>query len=239
MNWSGGEGGRCLLFNYTDAWLCGILGKPTEGAARASRFRTCDPDLRPRLATETCDRHETIRPPSAAVPARGNGSRPDRRHAAARWRRQAAQRRGRNTRAWDGGHHQDQAADETTEPLPRSLVERRLHPDGIRGARAGALLQQGPGGGDANHASRASSRDRGVRHLHLRDRRDQGDAGHGLRPQAPAPSAMRDGEKVEATYMIKAKAKTKTMAKTTAAARRGPTTGARRAPGSQPEDMRT
>jgi ATP-dependent Clp protease adaptor protein ClpS len=33
MNRSGGEDGRCLLFNYTDARLCGILDTSVEGAA--------------------------------------------------------------------------------------------------------------------------------------------------------------------------------------------------------------
>jgi ATP-dependent Clp protease adaptor protein ClpS len=53
MNRSGGEGGRCLLFNYTVAWLCGILDKSVEGAAalRGSGLATdaMTPFVRPAL----------------------------------------------------------------------------------------------------------------------------------------------------------------------------------------------
>ncbi len=40
------------------------------------------------------------------------------------------------------------------------------------------------------------SRNRGVRNIHLRDRRDEGNAGDGFCTQAPASPAMRDGKEV-------------------------------------------
>ena len=52
------------------------------------------------------------------------------------------------------------------------------------------------GGGDAHYFARASPRHRRMRGLYLRGGGDQGDAGHGLRPQTSASFAMRDGKEV-------------------------------------------
>ncbi len=49
---------------------------------------------------------------------------------------------------------------------------------------------------DQDHAPRPSSWNRGVRGVHLRNRRDQGDPGDGFCAQAPASPAMRYGKEV-------------------------------------------
>ncbi len=51
-------------------------------------------------------------------------------------------------------------------------------------------------GSDADHAARPPPRRRGLRRLHLRSRGDEGDAGHGFRPAAPAPAAMHAGKRL-------------------------------------------
>ena len=61
------------------------------------------------------------------------------------------------------------------------------------------FFQKGREEATQHHAACASARRGRVRRLHLRGGRDQGDAGHGLRPQASASAAMRDGKEVRFT----------------------------------------
>jgi hypothetical protein len=88
----------------------------------------------------------------------------------------------------------EQAADAVE--LQGADAQRRLHSDGVRGARPPAVLQHDHRGRDPGHASGPSAGRRGVRRVHLRSGGDQGHASDRLRAREPAPAAMHAREGV-------------------------------------------
>src|SRR5690606_24927541 len=73
-------------------------------------------------------------------------------------------------------------------------AQRRLHPDGLRGRGADALLPDDRGEGDPDHAPCAYPRPRRLRGIHARGGRIEGSAGQRVFPHQPAPIAVHHGE---------------------------------------------
>src|SRR5207237_767664 len=95
------------------------------------------------------------------------------------------------------GRHQDAAQGEVeackAQALQCALAQRRLHADGVRGARAAPGLPQVGERRDQHHAARAHAWVRGGGRVHLRSGGDQGGGDHGARQQGAIPAPQHAG----------------------------------------------